>query len=529
MKILIADKISAAGIEYLKDQPDFQVVEAFGSGVDRLNSLASDAAAIIVRSETKVTAEVIAEAHSLKVIARAGVGVDNVDIDAATQRGIVVMNAPSGNTNATAELTFTHMLCAARPICRADASMKQGHWERKAFSGSELYGKTLGILGLGRVGSIVAERAKAFGMSVLAYDPYLAPERGQALDVESVDIEQLVERVDYISIHMPLTEKTRGLIDSSAIEKMKDGVRLINCARGGIVVEADLISALKSGKIASAGLDVYEEEPVPQDSELLALPNLVLTPHLGASTREAQDSVGLEVARGVADLLKEGIIRNALNMSSVDAGVLKILGPYLELGEKLGLILQQIVSPHVQKMRITFWGKIIEQDTLPLTRSIQRGYLRNISGENVNDVNAPHFMKRLGIKVIVTQSSSECDFTELVRVEAVGPDKKLTSIEGTLVGKKQVPRIVRLNGRDVESGLEGSLLILENEDMPGMVGMVGTVLGRETVNIAGMSLSRNTLGGLALTILQLDSSPGEKALCEIASHEAIKETHLVDF
>ena len=527
MKILIADKISDAGIDYLKEKPDIEVVEAVGSAPDRLLELISDAAAVIVRSETKITAEVIAAAQSLKVIARAGVGVDNVDLEAATERGIVVMNAPSGNTNATAELTFTHMLCAARPICRADASMRQGQWDRKQFTGTELFGKTVGILGLGRVGTAVAKRAQSFGMKVIACDPYLAPERGQALDVESVDFEELLRRADFITAHMPLTEKSLGLIDASAIARMKDGVRIINCARGGIVVEADLIAALKDGKVSAAGLDVYEKEPVAEESELRKLPGLVMTPHLGASTREAQQSVGLEVAKGVAGLLREGIVINALNMPSVELGTLKILKPYLELGENLGRVLQQIVNPSIEKLRITYWGKIIGLDTLPLTRSIQTGYLRNI-GANVNAVNAPHYMKRLGIKVIVIQSDSDRDYTELVRVEAVDAEKTLSSVEGTLIGIKHSPRIVRINRREVEASMDGNLLILENEDMPGIIGMVGSVLGRDKVNIASMSSSRNTLGGLALTVLHLDSLPGRKTLDEIITHEAIKKTHLVE-
>ncbi len=528
MKILIADKISDTGIDYLKQQTDFEVVEAVGSTPDRLLELVSDAAAVIVRSETKITAEVIAAAQSLKVIARAGVGVDNVDLEAATERGIVVMNAPSGNTNATAELTFTHMLCTARPICRADASMRQGQWDRQQFTGTELFGKTVGILGLGRVGTAVAKRAQSFGMKVIAYDPYLAPERGQALDVESVDFEELLRRADFITVHMPLNEKSRGLIDAAAIDRMKDGVRIINCARGGIVVEADLMAALKSGKVSAAGLDVYEEEPVPAESELRNLPGMVLTPHLGASTREAQQSVGLEAARGVTGLLKDEIVINALNMPSVELGTLKILKPYLDLGEKLGRVLQQIVNPSIEKMRITYWGRIIGLDTLPLTRSIQTGYLRNICGENVNAVNAPRYMKRLGVKVIVTQSDSDRDFTELVRVEAVDAEKNLSSVEGTLIGKRHSPRIVRINRREVEASLDGNLLVLENEDLPGIVGMVGGVLGRDEVNIASMSLSRNTLGGLALTVLQLDSLPGKETLEEITQHEAIKKTHLVE-
>lgn len=529
MKILIADKISTSGIEYLKNQPEFEVLETFGSNLKETIKQVKDAAAIIVRSETKITAEIIAAAPQLKVIGRAGVGVDNIDVEAATQSGIIVMNTPAGNTLATAELTFTHMLCSARSVAQANASMSEGKWERQTYAGSELSKKVFGIIGMGRIGSEVAKRAQAFSMRVLAYDPYLTPERAEALEVEQVDLDSLLHQADFISLHVPLTDDTRHIIDAKAFEKMKPGVRIINCARGGLIHEKDLIDALKSGKVAAAGLDVFVEEPLSDASELRNIPNLVLTPHLGASTEEAQESIGLEVAQAITEVLRGGIISNAVNMPSVDARTLKILRPYLVLGEKLGTILQQISPPQIEKLIITYWGNIMDLDAMPLTRGIQRGYLLKISGENVNDVNAPLIMKRLGIEVEIIKSNSESGYTELIRIEAISAEGEKYNIEGTLIGTRQQPRIVHVNDRDVEALPEGKLLLLENKDVPGIVGVLGTILGNDNVNIANMSLSRNDVGGVALTILQLDSIPSKRALDEVKHVDAILNMHLVEF
>jgi D-3-phosphoglycerate dehydrogenase len=332
MKVLVADKISPKGVAYLRQQPGFEVVEAYGSSPEKVLELVKDVHAIAVRSETKISAEVFKAAPLLKVVGRAGVGVDNVDVEAATQHGVVVMNTPAGNTIATAELTFTHILCGARPVPQAAASMKAGQWDRKSFSGIELFKKTLGIVGLGRIGGEVAKRAQAFGMRVLAYDPYLAPSRAKAMQVEAATLDELLKQSDYITVHMPLTDDTKYMIDEAAFEKCKKGLRIFNCARGGIIKETALIAALKSGKVAAAGLDVFEDEPLAKDSEFRSLPNVVLTPHLGASTAEAQESVGIEIAEQIADVLNGGVIRNAVNVPSVDAATMKVLGPYLDLG-----------------------------------------------------------------------------------------------------------------------------------------------------------------------------------------------------
>ncbi|HEY0947456.1 MAG TPA: phosphoglycerate dehydrogenase [Opitutaceae bacterium] len=527
MKVLVADKISPKGVAYLRQQPGFEVVEAYGSSPAKVLELVKDVHAIAVRSETKITAEVFAAAPLLKVVGRAGVGVDNVDVEAATERGVVVMNTPAGNTIATAELTFTHILCGARPVPQAAASMKAGQWDRKSFSGIELFKKTLGIVGLGRIGGEVAKRAQAFGMRVLAYDPYLAPSRAKAMQVEAVTLDELLAQADYITVHMPLTEDTQYMIDEAAFEKCKKGLRIFNCARGGIIKETALLAALKSGKVAAAGLDVFEDEPLAKESEFRALPNVVLTPHLGASTAEAQDAVGVEIAEQIADVLAGGVIRNAVNMPSIDAAALKVLGPYLDLGTKLGTLVQQIAPKQIATLRITYWGKIVDLDANSITRSIQRGYLRRISGDEVNFVNAPVFLQRLGIQVDVIKSNSESGYSELMQVEAITPDGTSYSAQGTLIGKGNQPRIVGINGREVEVVAEGKLLVLENVDQPGMVGEIGTILGTDKVNIADMSLSRLAPGGTAYMVVRVDTEPSESARQVIKNHAAIKQAKFV--
>jgi D-3-phosphoglycerate dehydrogenase / 2-oxoglutarate reductase len=522
MKVLVADKISPKGVAFLRQQPGFEVVEAYGSTPEKVLELVKDVHAIAVRSETKITAAVFQAAPHLKVVGRAGVGVDNVDVEAATEHGVVVMNTPAGNTIATAELTFTHILCGARPVPQAAASMKAGQWDRKNFSGIELFRKTLGIVGLGRIGSEVAKRAQAFGMRVLAYDPYLAPSRAKAMQVEGVPLDDLLKQSDYITVHMPLTDDTKYMIDEAALEKCKKGVRLFNCARGGIIKESALIAALKSGKVAAAGLDVYEDEPLAKDSEFRTLPNVVLTPHLGASTAEAQESVGIEIAEQIADVLKGGIIRNAVNVPSIDAATLKVLGPYLDLGAKLGTLVQQIAPQQIAQLRVTYWGKLVDLDANAVTRSIERGFLRRISGEEVNFVNAPIVLERLGIRAEVIKSTDDSGYSELIQVEAVAADGAVHSAAGTLIGKANQPRIVNINGREVEVAAEGKLLVLENIDQPGMVGTIGTILGKANVNIADMSLSRLTPGGTAYMVVRVDSEPSPAARKEIKDHAAIK-------
>jgi D-3-phosphoglycerate dehydrogenase / 2-oxoglutarate reductase len=528
MKVLVADKISASGVQYLKDQEGIEVIEAYGLTEDQLVERVVDIDAIIVRSATTITSRIIAEAQVLKAVARAGVGVDNIDVPAATEKGVIVMNTPSGNTIATAELAFTHLLCSARPVAQANASMKSGKWDKKAFEGTELYQKALGILGLGRIGTEVARRAKAFGMEVLAFDPFLTDARADQLGVSKTDLDTLFAKADFITVHMPKTDATENLLNKAAFAKMKKGVRIVNCARGGLINEADLAEALKEGKVAAAGLDVFEVEPLAGDSSLRAYDRVVLTPHLGASTAEAQENVGLEAAELISDVLKGGWVRNAVNAPSVDPETLKALRPYLGLAHRLGSVIQTLSPDEVSKMKITYSGKLVELDVKPLNRAIQRGYLQHITND-VNDVNAPNIMRRLGIEGEVIKSSLEREYTELIRLEVVAADGETYSIEGTLIGKSQTPRMTQLNGRDVECPLDATyLLVLENQDVPGIVGMVGTLLAKHQINISNMSLSRNTVGGIALNICGIDSKPDASVLDEIRANPAIKTLNLVE-
>jgi len=526
MKVLVADKISPNGVELFKAEEGFEVVEAYGSSHEQILELVQDVDAVAVRSDTKITAEVMDAAPNLKVVGRAGVGVDNIDIEAATDRGIIVMNTPTGNTLATAELTFTHMMCGTRPIVQACARMREGGWDRKKFQGSELNEKTLGVLGLGRIGAEVSKRAMAFGMRVLAYDPYLTESRAESLGVELSTLDQVVENADYITVHMPMNDQTYHMLDKDAFSRMKDGVRVFNCARGGIIEEQALIDALESGKVAAAGLDVYEDEPPAEDSPLRKMDNLVVTPHLGASTAEAQENVGIDVAKQIIETLKGGMVRNAINMPSVDPKVLEQLAPYMELGEKLGTFVQQLSPDTVEKIQIRYYGKIVDLDALPLSRAIQRGFLRDIS-DNVNDVNAPKKLDELGVNVESVKSSSHGEYTELIEVQATTSRGETRKVGGTLFGKNQTPRIVSIDEHQVELNTEGILLVLKNKDMPGIMGYIGQRLGEDQVNIANMALSRETGKGYAVSVFELDSRPSDKALKEIGEHEAIEKYKVI--
>ena len=527
MKILVADRISPLGVEYLQKQDGFEVVEAYGSSPEKVLELVGDVSAIIVRSDTKVTKEVMAGAPLLKAVGRAGVGVDNIDIEAATEKGVIVMNTPGGNTIATAELTFTHMMCGTRAIVRGATGMREGKWERKELKGSELRAKTLAVLGFGRIGAEVAKRAQAFEMEVIAYDPYLTEDRAKEMEVEKVELEDAFSRADYLTVHMPLTDETRNMVDEDAFSKMKDGVRVFNCARGGIIKETALAEALASGKVAAAGLDVYEQEPLPEDHEFRSIENLNLTPHLGASTAEAQESVGVEIAEAVAEVLQGGRIRNAINMPSIDPKDIEVLKPYLDLCHRMGGFARQAANGTVSSIHITYWGGIVDFDAVPLTRAVLKGWLSGIAGdEGINDVNAPHKIKALGINVETIKSSSSADYSELIEVKTVSSDGEEQSVRGTLLGKGNDPRIVEVDGRAIEVRPVDVLLVVRNVDKPGIVGKLGTILGDCEVNIANMSLSRAEDREWALTICELDHEPPESALQALVEDPDIREARI---
>jgi D-3-phosphoglycerate dehydrogenase / 2-oxoglutarate reductase len=526
VKVLIADSISPRGIDELSRDGALEVMIRTGLSEKDLVSIIPDFSAIVVRSQTRITEAVIRAGSRRRVIGRAGVGVDNVDVEAATRRGVIVMNAPGGNTISTAEHAFSLLLCVARKIPAADAMVRGGGWERKNLEGVELYNKTLGIIGMGRIGSELSRRAIAFGMRVIAYDPYLSATRARTLQVELVDdLDDLLAAADFVTLHTPLTQETHHLLDLSGLARTKRGVRVINCARGGLIDEAALAEALRSGHVAAAALDVFETEPLPLDSPLRGLPNLILTPHLGASTAEAQESVGIEIAQSIRAALLEGTIRNAVNLPNLDAKTLAVIGPHLRFGEKLGSFLSQISPKRAEFLNINYSGKVNEVDTTAITRSVLKGFLRNAGGSDVNEVNAPAFAESLGLKINETRLSAAGDYTDLLEISATGEGKNV-SVAGAFFGA--TPRIVSINSRPVEARPRGIILVLENSDRPGMVGRIGTLLGNHGVNIATMSLSRNQAGGTALTVLNLDTTPDDALLAQIRASEDILSAQVIE-
>jgi len=512
-KVLVADPISERGVSELANGGALDVTVKTGLKEDELLAIIPQFSALVVRSQTKANARVINAATNLKVIGRAGVGVDNVDVEAATKRGIIVMNTPGGNTISTAEHTFSLLVSIARNIPQAHATVKAGKWDRKNFEGVELYAKSLAILGMGRIGTEVARRAMAFGMRVLAYDPYLSASRARSLQVELIEnLDDILPLADFITLHMPSTPETNHMLNARRLALCKKGVRIVNCARGGLVEEAALLEALKSKHVAAAALDVYEVEPPPADFPLRDLPNIVFTPHLGASTAEAQENVGIEVAQQIRAALIDGEIRNAVNMPNIDAKTFALVKPYLTLGDKLGRFIAQLAPKRNDRIVITYGGGANDLPTDSITRAILTGFLRSAAGDDVNTVNVRAMAEGLGLEVREVKSSEQTDFNEWLHVAVFSGESK-TSAAGTFFG--HTPRLVRVNSRPVEATPSGILLVLENDDVPGIVGRLGTLLGSHKVNIAGMSLSRNEAGGRALTVLNLDTAPDQKILDEL--------------
>src|SRR2546429_2188844 len=481
MNVMICDPISPKGIALLQQQPEFKVtvMETRLSEAELL-PLVGEVSALVVRSQTKVTKQVIEAGKKLRVIGRAGVGVDNVDVDAATRRGIIVMNTPGGNTISTAEHTFSMLMSLARKIPQAHATVKAGKWDRKSFEGVELYNKTLGIVGMGRIGSEVARRAIAFGMRVLAYDPFLSLSKAKALQVELVELDEIYARSDFVTVHMPMTDETRGMINAAAFAKMKKGVRVLNGARGGIIHEHDLYDAIKSGRVAGAALDVYEMEPLPKEFPLRDLPQVIMTPHLGASTEEAQENVGIEVAEAITDYLLHGAVRNAVNLPNLDAKTYSLVKPYLNLGEKLGRLLAQLAPKRNERLVITYGGRATEMPGDPISRAVLQGFLEAAGGKEVNQVNVRALASSLGLLVEEVKSNEETDFNEWLHV-AVYSEGQEVSAGGTFFGKQSHPRIVRINSLPVEVVPSGVLFLMTNKDRPGIVGFIGTLMGKYKV------------------------------------------------
>jgi len=526
IKILVSDALEEAGLSILKKEKDLEVDIKVGLTAEQLKKIIGDYDAIIVRSATKLTKELIEHGKKLKVIGRAGVGVDNVDLAAATKQGIIVMNTPEGNNISTAEHTMSLLLSMNRNISQAHQSLLKGEWKRTHFTGSELFGKTLGIVGFGRIGREVAKRALGFGMKIIAYDPYLSAEAIKQPEIQVVqDLKQVLKQADYITVHTPLNDDTYHLIDEKAFALMKKGVRIINCARGGIVSEEALYQAIQSGKVRAAALDVFEKEPPEANHSLLKLPQVLATPHLGASTEEAQENVAVAVAHQVTDALFSRGIRNAVNLPSIDGETYKLIKPWLNLAEKLGLLHTQLFEGNIQELDVKYSGEVTEYNLAPLTLSVLKGLLTPACGEAVNFVNAPTMARDRGITVNESKTTQVEDFLNSICV-TVKTSKGTNTVLGSLFGNKD-PRIVRINEFRVDAVPKGYMLVITNEDKPGVVGSVGTLLGTHKINIAEMTLGRKGEGTYAITVINTDNAVPVPVLKELKALKQIRDVKLV--
>lgn len=528
IRVFVADDVSDNGLRPLRDA-GFFVEKRIGLGPLELREALRDCAGLVVRSETKVTSELIDDAQDLRVVGRAGVGVDNIDVPAATARGIVVMNAPDGNTITTAEHTIALLISLARRVPQANSSLKLGHWERKRFIGVELQGKTLGIIGLGRIGRVVASRARAFGMNIIAFDPFIAPEQARDLEIEIAPLDEVFGRADFVTVHTPLTPETRGIVGKEAFAKMKRGVRIVNCARGGLVDEDALYKAIRSGIVAGAALDVFSEEPPPRDHPLLALDEVIATPHLGASTAEAQEGVAFTVAEQMRDYLLTGALRGAVNVPSLGTKELHTLRPYIELAESLGRFHAQLVDSAVREVRLEYAGEIVDLDAAPVTRSFLAGLLRDVSAR-VNVVNAFLIAEERGIRIITTYVRAATDFVPAIQTRVVTNGGEQT-LSGTLFGygsQAREGRITEINGFHIEAIPQGHMLVMRNRDVPGVIGRVGTILGERDVNIGRFHLGRRELGGEAMAVIEVDAAIDGETIAALRSLEQVLSARQIE-
>ncbi|MCF7916780.1 MAG: phosphoglycerate dehydrogenase [Candidatus Omnitrophica bacterium] len=513
-KVLISDKLSKEGIDILK-KAGFDVDCKYDLSPEQLKKEIGDYQAIVIRSSTKLTEDIIKAAKNLKFIARAGVGVDNIDIKAATSCGIIVMNAPGGNTISTCEQTFALLLSAARKIPFAYNSLKNKKWERAKFKGTELYLKKLGIIGLGRIGKEVAKRALSFGMEVSVYDPFLQKEIAERLGIKSVSLEELLKHSDFITIHTPLTENTKNLISDKEFAMMKPTAFIINCARGGIVNEEALPKALAAKQIAGAAVDVYSKEP-PLDLKIIDSEDLIVTPHLGASTKEAQVNVAIEAANSIKDALLGKAINNAINYAQLEPEAYQAMQPYFDLADKMGSFISQLSEGAIKSVKISYLGKISSQKVDIIGGMVLKGLLSEQVEKDINQINAIDVAKERGIKIEQIKAPEEEEYVNSIRVKIV-TDKEERSLEGTLFANSD-PRFVSMDGVYLEISPSNYMLVINNKDMPGVIGFLGTTLGEDNVNIAGMSLGRHTPKGIALTILNLDNAPEEKVIEKIKAN-----------
>ncbi len=524
VKVLISDKLSQRAVEIFH-QRGIEVDVKTGLSKEDLIACVGDYDGLAVRSATKATAPVLEAAGKLKVIGRAGIGVDNIDVPAATAKGICVMNTPFGNAITTAEHAIALMFALAREIPQADRSTRAGKWEKSRFMGVELYSKTLGIVGCGNIGSIVADRAHGLKMKVIAYDPFLSPERAKDIGVEKVELEELFGRADFISLHTPLTDATRNIIDAKAIAGMKDGVRIINCARGGLVVEADLKAAIESGKVAGAALDVFAEEPA-RDNPLFELEQVIATPHLGASTSEAQENVAVQVAEQMSDFLLAGAVTNALNMPAVTAEEAPKLEPYMALAEQLGGFAGQITETGLKAVTIEYEGVVATLNTRPLTAIVLEGLLSPLM-DTVNKVNAPVVARERNIGVSEVKHERLSNYQTLIRV-TVTTERRTRTVAGTLFADRR-PRVVDVNGISIEAELGKHVLLVNNEDKPGFIGALGTMLGEAGINIATFHLGRSRENGEAIALIDVDQALSEKVIKDVSALPHVKQVHALSF
>ncbi len=533
MRVLISDDLSQEATTILQRLPGAHVDVKVGLKPAELKEIIGDYDALAVRSATKVTADILSAAGKLRVIGRAGTGVDNIDLEAATRRGVVVMNAPGGNTVSVAEHTFALLLALARQIPDASQSTRGGKWEKKKFSaGREVQGKTLGVVGTGNIGGVVVRRAIAFGMKVIGFDPFLTAEAAQKLGVQLVTLDELFAQSDAITLHVPLTEQTKNMVDAARIARMKPGALLVNCARGGLVDEVALADALKAGKLGGAALDVFEKEPPAADHPLFSCPNFIATPHLGGSTEDAQASVAVIVAEAMVDYLSTGTVRNAVNVPSLTAELLERLGPWLKLGNKLGSLAGQLVSMHgegksaPEELEIVYAGEVSAGKTAALTASVLKGVLGHFMAEPVNEVSGPALAKERGIIVREVKTPESPDYASLLQLRLRGRGRELV-VAGTIVGKRD-PRVVRMDSFEVEAVPEGWVIVLQNDDVPGVIGRVGLALADGQVNIAGFALARNPRRE-ALALVNVDTPAGHEtlqSLRKIAHVRAVHQVHL---
>lgn len=518
MRVLISDVLGEVGVQMFEAEKGIEVDVNTGLSPEELKEIIGAYDALVIRSATKVTEDLLNAAPNLKVVGRAGIGLDNVDIPAATRRGVVVMNTPTGNVVTTAEHSIAMMMSLTRNIPSGTISLKNGRWDKKKLQGREVFNKIIGVIGFGKIGSIVADRAQGLKMRVVVYDPFVSHEKIEKAGYEAVDLDTLYDMADYITIHVPKIKETANLLNEAAFEKMKDGVMIINCARGGIVDEDALFHAMESGKVAGAALDVFVTEP-PGECKLMGMDRLICTPHLGASTKEAQSNVAVAVARQIIDYLKGGTVANSVNAPSVAGELLKKIGPYISLGERMGSLQAQMANGPVLSVEIGYNGDFNGVDMSPVTTAILKGLLTQMVKDQVNFVNAPAVAKEMGIKVTESSTKESEDYTQLLTLNVVS-EKGKNEMSGTIFGKSDI-KVVKINNFRLELVPEGYILLIYNQDKPGAIGGIGTVLGAHGINIGRMQVGQEKNGDRNIIFLQTDTKVPEEVIDEVLSAELV--------